>query len=229
MALSSRSPPHREAAGRRPRPGSRAFQRPPAVLRRTPAARHPGERPLRLPAAARTGNPLVSSGFRTVSGMPPGPRSASAASGFGPAHAPSARSFAASGAVPALDRCPADSGRDRGSLHVHGGVPVPAASLLSRAASRRAAALRRPHRPAAGRGRRRLLRAARRPAREGAQGSRHPVRNARVPPGMETVPDRRSGGKRPGTARHRQPVPGMCRTASAASRMSGSRGRPVFP
>ncbi len=51
--LASRHPPHQEPARRGPRPGQRALQRPPGVLRQAPAPRHPREGPFHHPAAVR--------------------------------------------------------------------------------------------------------------------------------------------------------------------------------
>ncbi len=100
--LAPRHPPHQEPARRGLRPGQRALQRPPGVLR-------PGRRRRDIHAKVRsatrrrhgTVKPPVSPGRCTISMTGPRPCSASAAPGFGPAQPPSAQGFRTSGAFPA--------------------------------------------------------------------------------------------------------------------------------
>ncbi len=128
--------------------------------------------------------------------------------------------------VPVLHVGRVNPDRDREPLHVHRGVALPALDPLARAASRRAAHLRRLHRPAVDRGRRRISGAPRLHARKIAQRVHHALKNAVVAPRAEMVPNRRKGGKRLGTARHRHPVASMYRIASETARRSTVRRRP---
>ena len=126
--------------------------------------------------------------------------------------------------VPHVGRVNPD--RDREPLRIHRGVALPAPGPLARVVSRRAARLRRPHRPAAGRGRRRRRGAPRPLPRKVAQRVRHAFQNAVVAPRAEVVPNRRKGGKHLGIARHRRPVAGMYRIAPKTVRRSTVQRRP---
>ena len=128
--------------------------------------------------------------------------------------------------VPHVGRVNLDRGRE--PLHIHRGVALPALDPLARVVSRRAARLRRLHRPAAGRGRRRRRGAPRPLPRRIAQRVHHALQNAVVAPRVEVVPNRRKGGRHPGIARHRHPVAGMYRIASKTVRRPTVRRRPCF-
>ena len=189
------------------RPRQRTLQAPLAVLRQTPAARHPGEGPLHDPAAMENHETLDILGFfddlkigSDAELRERGRQLPSSASAVRPDFLDVRRLLQHSedhrrSSVPILHRSRVDGEPEREPLDVDDEVALAPLGLLARVVARRPAALRRLRRLGVDRRRCRGRRASRQTAPEGAKPVHHPGEDPVATPEIEIILNRRKGQK----------------------------------